>query len=281
MFGADAARAAELRSILASIVQDEVQHKGKEYAGAGGLTVGTLAQLHGKSLMEAIPERALKRIVETSAGAFVCLPFTNAAERLSNQSQRDMWSKELKWEHLTKPVLIIAYLPGHFILLSVDHSSRTVTICDSLPKAAPGSSRHKDSLQLANNVIAWLAESHMKKCQLDHVPATAVPPAPVYTAAFHSDSLPKQADGTSCGAFAAASAYFLVHHGRLPTTADFTGADSTCLRLAVLDMCIRGAQKPIVAGGAGAGAGAGARAAGGAATRAAATRGAAAARGAP
>jgi hypothetical protein len=235
MFGIDSARAAELRSILDTIVQEVNQHPttSKVYPNSRH-EFRDLARLQGSDLICSTLEPALKRIVESSGGDFVHLPLVSSAADLNIENVRNRYNRTLKWAHLSKPVLILAHLPGHFIFLFVDHNTHTVNICDSL-------SRTPGSMQLANNVIDWLAESHVKKCKEDKV---AVSPAPAYTVAIQR-SVPRQADATSCGAFAVASAYFLVHHGRLPTPTDFTGADSTCLRLALLDICIRGAQEPI------------------------------------
>jgi hypothetical protein len=75
-------------------------------------------------------------------------------------------------------------------------------------------------------------------------------------------NLPTQTDGTSCGAFCFAYVYFEFVYGRLPTRADFTGANQLALRLAMLDAAITGSVKrgalpgaAAATGGTGAGAG--------------------------
>ena len=159
-------------------------------------------------------------------------------DSLGSQRKRDSVNSDLKWEHLTKPVLILAHQSSHFILFLVDHSSRTIIICDSLSKT---SSLHAHDI-LIQRIMNWLAESHAKKRQADGLQPS---PAPTYT--VHVQDVPQQIDGNSCGAFAVAFAYFSAHHGRPPTVADFNGGDSRCLRLAVLDMCIGTVKKPLSA----------------------------------
>ena len=61
-----------------------------------------------------------------------------------------------------------------------------------------------------------------------------------YTETAKPASLSTQNDSTSCGAFVFAYVYFLLVHGRLPTPADFTGANHLALRLVMLHACITG-----------------------------------------
>jgi len=135
---------------------------------------------------------------------------------------------------------------GHWTLNIVDNVSNTICTLDPLPgnngggvddetRCARDSAPHLFARRnrVARNVLeAFLVRERVR---------LKVPARPSrYTESAKPANLSTQNDGTSCGAFVFAYAYFLLVHGRLPTPADFTGANHLALRLVMLHACVTG-----------------------------------------
>jgi len=164
-------------------------------------------------------------------------------------------SDKLQRQHLIRDtVLIPAHLPGHWILLHVHHPTQTISVLDSL-----GSNPPSDAVrQLVARVNKWLQEERQQYPTLRPGMAADFSYEVEYSLAA---TLPRQADGVSCGAFVCAYAYWLVMHSAIPTTAHFNGQHHLAMRLAVLDASLTGRIRlplPAPAGAAAGGAGAGA-----------------------
>ena len=175
--------------------------------------------------------------------------------------------------HLDRPVVVIPWhvtLGGprgarHWILVVIDHRSRTVTIAE--PLGGGVAATHVDAVRTATRTFL----SRARATNPTHaVWAGLQPGQPQYAINIAPDTLPSQDDGSSCGAFILVYTYFLVFYGRLPIAADFAGdfntaemaaaADGTWhlpLRMVVLDAVLNGAVRvplvPVAASGSGAG----------------------------
>ena len=161
----------------------------------------------------------------------------------------DNLSDALNMMHLDRPVVLFPWhigdLGGHWILVILDHRTRTITVADPLGgNAADYHIVHR----VRPAIQQWLARERER--HPDHPVWAGFTPSGNYLieAAVH---LPTQNDGTSCGAFVLAYAYFFLFHGRLPTAADFTGANAPALRAMILDAIINGRLRtPLPPGGA-------------------------------
>jgi hypothetical protein len=123
-----------------------------------------------------------------------------------------------------KNLIFAAYLPGHWVLCVVSHSTRTITICDPLGGAVARTRGH-----LVHTINQWMAsERH----------SIGKPHVDDYSMAVNPWSLPTQNDSISCGPFVCAYAYYVALYGCFPTHYDFTGAQNGQIRFAVLHTCL-------------------------------------------
>jgi hypothetical protein len=166
-------------------------------------------------------------------------------------------------EHVSdNRVLYVATNPGgHWTLNVVDNPSNTICTLDSLPgdngggvddeaRCAPNTSRY--ALARRNRTTRRVLEAFLtRECVRLNAPARPSK----YAEATKPANLSTQNDSTSCGAFVFAYLYFLLVHGRLPTPADFTGANHLALCLVMLHACITGTLRRGVLPGGGAAAG--------------------------
>jgi len=147
-------------------------------------------------------------------------------------------------------ILIPAHIPGHWVLLVVQHSTRTITVYDSLWSLSGIMGQQLQGLvQRVNN---WL-KGERQRLTVHQDIASNFEYGVTYK---HGGDAPRQADGFSCGAFVAAAAYTLILLGQEPTTGVYNGQQHMPLRLAVLDAALTGRIRlplPVAAGGAGAG----------------------------
>ena len=146
----------------------------------------------------------------------------------------------------TRTLLVPTNPGGHWTLNIVDNVSNTIRTLDPLPgdngggvddeaRHARDSTRHylaRRNRETRNVLEAFLTRERVR------LMAPARPSK--YTETAKPASLSTQNDSTSCGAFVFAYVYFLLVHGRLPTPADFTGANHLALRLVMLHACITG-----------------------------------------
>jgi len=161
----------------------------------------------------------------------------------------------------TRTLLVPTNPGGHWTLNIVDNVSNTIRTLDPLPGDNGGGvddearSAHDTSryvLAKRNRVTRNVLEAFLTRERV-RLNVQARPTKYVETA--KPASLSTQNDSTSCGAFVFAYVYFLLVHGRLPTPADFTGANHLALRLVMLHACITGTLRRGVLPGGGTAAG--------------------------
>jgi hypothetical protein len=96
-----------------------------------------LARFQEKKWMsEGALTHGMRNIVASTGNKFVTLYVSKDPDTLGTESKRATVSSALKWEHLSKPVLLLAHQSGHFMHFFVDHSKRAIIICDSLSKTS-------------------------------------------------------------------------------------------------------------------------------------------------
>ena len=127
-------------------------------------------------------------------------------------------ARELHGRHLEGTTLVPMHISsGHWVLVTVNKvdSTQEVTILDSL-----GAHRAQTRLLQAQQLATWF--------QSQHADATTA----VFK--FNPRFLPLQIDSYACGAMVCVYCYYIAKKGRLPTDADFTGANQQALRYFVL-----------------------------------------------
>ena len=156
----------------------------------------------------------------------------------ASNAEIDYVSDAFNMLHLDRPVVMFPWHidtgAGHWILLILDHRTRTITVADPL---GHNSADYFIVNRVRPAIRNWLARERVR--YPDHAVWAGLPVGAQYTITA-AEGIPTQTDGTSCGAFALAYAYFFLFHGRLPTHADFNGAHAPALRAMILDAITNG-----------------------------------------
>jgi hypothetical protein len=261
LFGIDKARAVELVKLL--------QHVSALPKSEGMRKTLSGAQIANDSHIQSLVGDLCDEIVTTTMRLVSRLLSQDERKRVfifdaahAHNMRPDGGVEQLNWKQLftdhyngkhiaaDTECLIVPTNPGHHWIINViDNVAGTVCSLEPLNYNREG----------YNQPMRRRLEAYMKH---ERARAKLAPRASPYRVVAKPPNLPTQTDGTSCGAFCFAYVYFEFVYGRLPTRADFTGANQLALRLAMLDAAITGSVKRGVlpgatatVGGGGAGAG--------------------------
>ena len=180
------------------------------------------------------------QLLESAAnGAVACLTadhttFMPGGVSAGDGSSCTALDASLGTRHLDRPIACSMHVPGHHLFLYADHVSSTIRIFD--PAGSIAYVAQAEAVGRSFN--AWLRNERMRLRR----PAT---PDYGVVLSFNnktqsSGTLTLQSDGSSCGAFVCAYAYFMVFRRRLPSKADFASTQAHVLRAVIYDACVTG-----------------------------------------